>query len=252
MLKVGWFSTGTGKGSQALLTNFYSRILDESLQSSISFVFSNREVGDNAETDMFFELVNSYHLPLETLSHKRFLINSPMTQIQVFDRLAYDTEVMKAIAKYDVDLIVLAGYMLIVSGELSGKYKMINLHPALPDGPKGTWRQVIKNLIDNNRQLTGTMIHLVTSDVDRGPCISFSECDLSDLWSTYTTGVISKQKLFDQIRGRQFLQEPTLLINTISSIAEHKIDLSTLTYYGDGARLPLPMCIEISVEEGLR
>ena len=59
MLKIGWFSTGTGKGSQALLTNFYSRILDESLQSSISFVFSNREVGDNAETDMFFELVNS-------------------------------------------------------------------------------------------------------------------------------------------------------------------------------------------------
>ena len=63
---------------------------------------------------------------------------------------------------------------------------------------------------------------------------------------------VKKQKLFDQIRGRQFLQEPTLLINTISSIAEHKIDLSTLTYYGDGARLPLPMCIEIPVEEGLR
>ena len=42
MLKIGWFSTGTGPGSRRLLSDFCSRTADKSVDAGISFVFSNR------------------------------------------------------------------------------------------------------------------------------------------------------------------------------------------------------------------
>ena len=47
----------------------------------------------------------------------------------------------------EIDFGVLAGYMWIVSPDFCEKVKLINLHPALPGGPKGSWQEVIWQLI---------------------------------------------------------------------------------------------------------
>jgi phosphoribosylglycinamide formyltransferase-1 len=46
---------------------------------------------------------------------------------------------------------------------------MINLHPAAPGGPTGTWQEVIWQLIEGRAVETGVMMHLVTPELDRGP-----------------------------------------------------------------------------------
>ena len=46
---------------------------------------------------------------------------------------------MRLIDPFKPDLSLLAGYMLIISPEMCRRYPLINLHPAAPDGPKGTW-----------------------------------------------------------------------------------------------------------------
>jgi len=88
-------------------------------------------------------------------------------------RTEYHHQVIKLIEKYPVDLIVLAGYMLIVNAEICRRYKMINLHPAKPGGPKGTWQEVIWQLIRNKEKESGVMMHLVTPELDAGPPISY-------------------------------------------------------------------------------
>ena len=56
---------------------------------------------------------------------------------------------MNRLQGFHPDLCVLAGYMLIVGEEMCQRYNMINLHPAAPGGPTGTWQEVIWQLIDS-------------------------------------------------------------------------------------------------------
>ena len=82
-------------------------------------------------------------------------------------------EVMDKLSGLEADICVLAGYMLIVSGKMCRQYPLLNLHPALPDGPTGTWQEVVWELIDSNAKTTGAMVHLATEEVDRGPVVSY-------------------------------------------------------------------------------
>ena len=71
------------------------------------------------------------------------------------------------------DIIVLAGYMLVVGEEICEIHDMINLHPAAPNGPAGTWQEVIWLLIHKRAQESGNMMHLVTQELDKGPPITY-------------------------------------------------------------------------------
>jgi len=81
----------------------------------------------------------------------------------------YGKEVMKTINILpSVDLVVMAGYMLILGDpELEG-LAMVNIHPALPWGPRGTWQ---RSYINSSLSIAeaGIMVHLVTKELDRGP-----------------------------------------------------------------------------------
>jgi len=68
---------------------------------------------------------------------------------------------------------MLAGYMLIVSEEMCGKYTMINHHPATPEGPKGSWQDVIWQFIDEKASKSGVMTNVVTPKSDKGPVITY-------------------------------------------------------------------------------
>ena len=67
----------------------------------------------------------------------------------------------------------MAGYMLVVGPELCARFDIINLHPAAPDGPAGTWQEVIWKLIDQRAETSGVMMHLVTPELDKGPVVSY-------------------------------------------------------------------------------
>ncbi|MCL9776055.1 phosphoribosylglycinamide formyltransferase [Vibrio methylphosphonaticus] len=86
-------------------------------------------------------------------------------------REAFDAELMRRIDVHNPDLLVLAGYMRILSGEFVRHYmgRMINIHPSLL--PKYPGLNTHQRAIDNCDEHHGTSIHFVTEKLDGGPII---------------------------------------------------------------------------------
>lgn len=87
------------------------------------------------------------------------------------DRAAYDAAMAQEILQYEPALIVLAGYMRILSPEFVAQFggKMLNIHPSLLPKYPGlhTHRQALKN----GDAVHGTSVHFVTDKLDGGPLI---------------------------------------------------------------------------------
>ena len=237
MLNIGWLSTGRGEGSLGLLRFVQDRILDDKIDARIQFVFSNREPGEAEGSDRFFAQVDNYGLPLVNLSSAAFrrARSGPFAK----HRDEYDRQAMGLLSPFSPDICVLAGYMLIVGGAMCRAYPLLNLHPALPDGPIGTWQEVVWRLIDTRAERTGAMIHLATEDVDRGPVVSHCTVPISggafaphwqDLQDGDLPQVRSQQgedfPLFQLIRQAEYQREPYLLFETLCAVAEGRVTLA--------------------------
>ncbi|MBU2898423.1 phosphoribosylglycinamide formyltransferase [Vibrio hepatarius] len=87
------------------------------------------------------------------------------------NRDAFDRELMKQIDEYKPDVIVLAGYMRILSGEFVRHYmgRMINIHPSLL--PKYPGLNTYQRAIHAGDEEHGTSVHFVTEQLDGGPVI---------------------------------------------------------------------------------
>ena len=237
MLEIGWFSTGRGPGSRGLLTFVQERIARKEMDARIQFVFSNREPGEAEGSNAFFELVRSYGIPLVTFSSRRF--RRSVGGDFAAHREEYDREVMTRIGHFHPDVVVLAGYMLYTAAELCNRYTIINLHPALPDGPMGTWQQVIWKLIGARAEKTGAMIHLATEEWDRGPVITYFSLPIrgklfDPLWEQVEGKPVEELKeshgeelpLFQTIRAEGYRREPYLISETLKALAKGVISIS--------------------------
>ncbi|KFZ38646.1 phosphoribosylglycinamide formyltransferase [Shewanella mangrovi] len=86
-------------------------------------------------------------------------------------REAYDERLMAAIDNYQPDLIVLAGFMRILSNALVEKYegKMLNVHPSLL--PRHTGLHTHQKAIDAGDDEHGASVHFVIPKLDAGPVV---------------------------------------------------------------------------------
>lgn len=221
LVNIGWFSTGRDEAARQLLQAVQESIYVGGIKAEISFVFSNREPGEFEESDLFFQLVHSYNLPLICLSHKNLkTVNSTQDW-----RIRYDREVMSRIKKFSPDLCVLAGYMLIVGEEMCYNYNMLNLHPAPPGGPKGSWQEVIWQLIENKAAEAGAMMHLVTPKLDEGPVVAYCLFSIMDEPFKKYWQKGDKQNLFHLIRRHELVREFPIIISTLKAFSEKQIGI---------------------------
>jgi len=234
MFQIGWFSTGKGKTARDLLKAVWEAIeIGKIPNSQIAFVFCNRKCGESAETDEFFDLARSYELPIISWSSRDFRPELRQSNIEKW-REEYDRIVMSFLAPYHVDIYIMAGYMLIASHLMCQYYeKIINLHPAKPGGPKGSWQEVIRQLIDSRAKETGCMMHLVTPELDAGSPVTFCTFpiwvpyktdDLWRLWDLFRGDQI-KSELFNWIRAEGVKRELPLIVETIKLLASGKIKI---------------------------
>lgn len=91
-------------------------------------------------------------------------------------REAFNTALVDCIDSYGVDLIVLAGYLVIIPEALVKKYenKIINIHPSLiPSfcGPGMYGLKVHESVLNRGVKVTGATVHIVDTGVDSGPII---------------------------------------------------------------------------------
>ncbi|MBA0218102.1 phosphoribosylglycinamide formyltransferase [Pectobacterium brasiliense] len=87
------------------------------------------------------------------------------------DRAAFDAALANEIEQYEPALVILAGYMRILSPEFVAQFagKMLNIHPSLL--PKYPGLHTHRKALENGDREHGTSVHFVTDELDGGPLI---------------------------------------------------------------------------------
>lgn len=270
MLKLGWFSSGRGPGSRNLLSAVMDEIGSGDLDARLAFVFCNWDNSEEPnpkreERKKFFDLVNAYGIPLITLSWKTF-----QPELKDSDeaewRKEYGREMRRLLRPFEFDLGILAGYMLWVDDETCNEYDLLNLHPALPDGPKGTWQDVIWDLIRTNADRQGAMMHVCTPDWDRGDAITFCGFPIrgdgyDGLWEDMDRKLLTNtldriasaegtdEPLFRKIREEGAKRELPLIVSTIGKFADSTVEMKGKHLYHQGRRLNGPFDLSDEVDK---
>lgn len=142
------------------------------------------------------------------------------------DREAFDAALAQAIDQYQPDLVVLAGYMRILSNAFVQRYagRMLNIHPSLL--PKYPGLHTHRQAIDNGDAEHGTSVHFVTEQLDGGPVI-----------------LQAKVPIFpgdeeDEVIERVQTQEHTLYPLVVSWFIEGRLAMRDNAAWLDGERLP--------------
>ena len=242
--KIGWFSTGRGEGSKGMLRAAQEAIKAGELKAEIEFVFCARERGETEPTDRYLDMVKEYGIPLVSFSYQKYRamrgmpnpdLNAPLPQW----RTDYDKEVLKLLKKFKPNLVLLAGLMIVTSPLMCNKYKIINLHPAAPGGPAGTWQQVIWKLIEIKAEIQGIKMHVAIPELDMGPTATYCAFPLRGkafdrLWEEIKGKTVEEIKatqgvenaLFKTIRAHGAVRELPLIVSTLRVFSEGKIKIT--------------------------
>jgi folate-dependent phosphoribosylglycinamide formyltransferase PurN len=133
---------------------------------------------------------------------------------------------------------MLAGYMLIATEVLCERYDLLNLHPAAPDGPAGTWQEVVWRLIEEGAEHSGVRIHLATTELDMGPPVTYCVYPLrgaaiDPLWrdverrgpAAVRAEDGEESALFKEIRRMGVARELPLVVETLRAFAEGRVSV---------------------------
>jgi phosphoribosylglycinamide formyltransferase-1 len=151
---VGVLASGRGSNLQAIIDAIEAGRLD----AQIVLVLSNKKDA------VALERARKHGLTDVFLDPKPFAG-------QPDSREAYDRAVLDVLRKHDVELVLLAGYMKIVTPVLVKAYenRMMNIHPALLPSFPGLDAQ--KQALEHGVKISGCTVHFVTEGVDEGPII---------------------------------------------------------------------------------
>jgi phosphoribosylglycinamide formyltransferase-1 len=277
-VRIGWLSSGRDPAARDLLSETVRRAWRDGVALEIACVFCDRAPGEHPESDRFLELVNKLGYPAVTLSSARSwkewwdVDTTPghgegahKHDVREAWRDAFHFIVSEQLRPFELDLLVLAGYMLVISPDMCERHAMINLHPALPGGPTGTWQEVIWELLRTDAHETGALINLVTSELDRGPVLSYCSFPIAGgafdpLWMQFRRkrerrgiGAISidegeREPLFAEIRRLGTVREIPLLYQTVRQVVEGRLvvaDKEVRAVYDD---LPLDLTDEVEAD----
>jgi len=98
-------------------------------------------------------------------------------------REEFDADVIQTLEKYDIDLILLIGFMRIISSLLISKFqnRILNVHPSLlPEFAGGMDLNVHEQVLKAGRTKSGCTVHFVTEIVDGGGIIVQKECPITE------------------------------------------------------------------------
>lgn len=141
-------------GSGSNLQSFIDSVKSGELQAEISAVFCNRPGAFGLQR------ATNAGVPAELINHQDF-----------DSREAFDAALMHRIDQYEPDLVILAGFMRILTPAFVKHFhgRLLNIHPSLlPNYPGLNTHQ---RAIDAGDQHAGATVHFVTEELDGGPAI---------------------------------------------------------------------------------
>jgi len=86
------------------------------------------------------------------------------------DRRAWEAELIDEVARHDPDLVILAGFMRILSAAFVDRWPVVNVHPSLLPAFPGA--SAIEDALGWGVKLVGATVHFVDEHVDHGPIIA--------------------------------------------------------------------------------
>ena len=155
--RIAVFASGFGSNLQALI----DYIKGNGLNGDIVLVFSNNK--------------DAYALNRARKNKIKAVFMDPSGYNT---RKQYDTKIIELLEDEKIDLVVLAGYMFLLSHEFVHKFKnkILNIHPALLPSFKGT--HGIKDAYEYGVKVTGVTVHFVDEGLDSGPIIIQQSVDI--------------------------------------------------------------------------
>ena len=251
-LRIAWFATARGTSSRLLFEKVQTAIEAGELDAQIVVAFCNRERGQSENTDAYLNTVTAAGVPVETLSSKAWrersdgAISTPGAPLPQW-RHEFDTAVHERVTPYHPKIGILAGYMLIATAALCERLPLLNLHPAEPGGPIGTWQEVIRTLIERRAERSGMMIQRATTALDRGPIATWCRYStrggpLDALWAARAGPPSNEEPLFAALRELGMQREPHFLVASLQALADGRAPLPP--FMGRGPELDLSDDVE--------
>ena len=157
MISLGVLGSTNGTDLQAILDAISGR----KLNANVAVLISNRA---NA---YILERARNHNVPAFFISHKKKT------------RKEFDTEMTTVLKKHNVDLVLLIGFMRILSAEFCREWqdRILNVHPSLlPKYTGGMDTNVHAEVLENGDKETGCTIHFVTEELDAGPILVQKSC----------------------------------------------------------------------------
>ena len=159
MIKLGVLGSTSGTDLQTILDS----IASGELNGEVSVVLSNRK------NSYILERAKNYNVPAIFLSHKEK------------SREEFDAEMTGILKEHAVDLVLLIGFMRILSEKFCQEWhdRLLNVHPSLlPKYAGGMDTNVHEGVLKNGDSETGCTIHFVTDEVDAGPILIQKKCNV--------------------------------------------------------------------------
>ncbi|OQY33793.1 MAG: phosphoribosylglycinamide formyltransferase [Spirochaetaceae bacterium 4572_59] len=190
MFKIAALISGGGSNLQSVI----DAIEKKDLPAEIGIVISDREAAG-------LERAGKYGIPCRLLNRKDY-------------GNTLSDEILKIIPA-DTDLILLAGYLSILSREFIEKWqrRIINIHPSLlPDfGGKGMYgMKVHQAVLQASRKESGCTVHYVDSGIDTGNILG------------QKTVPVLPDDTAEQLQNRVLIQEHILVVESIRKIIKNK------------------------------
>jgi phosphoribosylglycinamide formyltransferase-1 len=159
MINIGVLVSGRGTNLQAII----EAIEEGKIEGKIKIVIS-----DNLDA-YALKRAEQYNIETQYINHKEFK-----------NREDYDKKIVETLENKEVELVVLAGYMRILSSYFIKAYKnkIINIHPALLPSFPGLQAQ--KQAVEYGVKISGCTVHFVDEGMDSGPIILQSAVEVSE------------------------------------------------------------------------
>lgn len=189
MIRLGVLGSTKGTDLKAIL----SAINNKKLAAEVSVVISNREKA------YILTRAKNQKVPSFFISHKDK------------SREEFDRNVTTILKQYNVELVLLIGFMRILSAEFCQAWRdrVLNVHPSLlPKYAGGMDMNVHEEVLKNGDHETGCTIHFVTETLDGGPVLVQKRCTVE----TDDTIVTLKSKVQD-LEGIAFIEAIQLIQN---------------------------------------
>ncbi|MES2361643.1 MAG: phosphoribosylglycinamide formyltransferase [Pseudomonadota bacterium] len=147
--------SGTGSNMVAITNTAQKEQWHETLRARVACVISNKPGAEGLTT------AARMGIPTQVLDHKQFE-----------SRDAFDAALQRAIDSYQPALVLLAGFMRILTPAFVSHYagRLVNIHPSLLPAFAGL--NTHQRAIDAGCKVAGATVHLVTADLDHGPILA--------------------------------------------------------------------------------